>query len=65
MPGLVTIRCICSGIGVDGPDPAQLARPVRPSGEGGFGDGQGDLPGEPGRTVVPWLDSTSQGSATA
>ena len=36
-------------VGVDRPDPAQLAGPVRPPGDGGLGDGQGDLAGEPGR----------------
>src|SRR4029077_15498605 len=30
---------------VDGPDPAQLTRPVRPPGHGGLGDGQGNVPG--------------------
>jgi len=37
------------GIGVDGPDPGQLAGPVREVQQGDGGDGQGDPAGEPGR----------------
>src|SRR5580692_4873754 len=40
---------VAGQVRVDGPDPAQLTGPAGAAGHGGLGDGQGDLPGEPGR----------------
>jgi hypothetical protein len=49
MPGLVTVLCICSGIGADRADPGDLAGPVGQVSKVVAGMVRLIFPGEPGR----------------